>query len=108
MAAQVAHERPLVSVNGKHTQPVTSCVVHAAGTGPFHYLWMALMCICRPFRLDARCPHSSHTNGFSPRCFAASCTRSSVRVRKVLGHWGHYRVKHFSKARGGFLTEGMC
>lgn len=53
-------------------------------------LWMALMCICSPFRLDPRWPHSSHTNGFSPRCFDASCTCSSVRVRKVLGHCGHW------------------
>lgn len=55
-------------------------------------LWTALMCICRPFRLEARWPHSSHTKGFSPRCLAASCTRSSVRLKKVLGHSGHWNT----------------
>lgn len=54
MAAQVAHERPLVPVNRKHTQPAASCAVHEAAGGRLKYLWMALMCICRPFRLDAR------------------------------------------------------
>lgn len=63
-----------------------------AWTRGFKHLWIALMCICRPFRLDARWPHSSQTNGFSPRCLAASCTRSSVRVKKVLGHSGHCRT----------------
>lgn len=66
----------------------------AAGTGPGGrraklHLCLALMCICRPFRLEARCPHSSHTNSFSPRCLKASWSCSSVRVRKHLSQVGH-------------------
>ena len=53
------------------------------------HLCLALMCICKPFRLDARCPHSSHTNSFSPRCLNASCNCSSVRDRKHLAQVGH-------------------
>lgn len=69
----------------------------AAGTGPAGrrarpYLCLALMCICRPFRLEARCPHSSHTNSFSPRCLKASWSCSSVRVRKHLSQVGHCRA----------------
>lgn len=54
------------------------------------HLCLALMCICRPFRLEALCPHSSHTNSFSPRCLKASCSCSSVRDRKHLAQVGHY------------------
>lgn len=93
VATQAAHKRTLVPARvglsyrlGRHRAGLLTC------QRPSH-LWMALMCICRPFLLDARWPHSSHTNGFSPRCFAASWTRSSVRVRKVLGHWGHFKMK---------------
>lgn len=53
------------------------------------YLCLALMCICKPLRLEALCPHSSQTNSFSPRCLNASCKRSSVRDRKHLEQVEH-------------------
>lgn len=53
------------------------------------YLCLALMCICKPLRLEALCPHSSQTNSFSPRCLNASCRRSSVRDRKHLEQVEH-------------------
>lgn len=56
------------------------------------YLCLALMCICRPLRLEALCPHSSHTNSFSPRCLKASCRRSSVRDRKHLEQVEHCKA----------------
>lgn len=62
------------------------------------HLCLALMCICRPFRLEALCPHSSHTNSFSPRCLKASCSCSSVRDRKHLAQVGHCGA---DKARPG-------
>lgn len=91
VAAQAAQEGTLVPGGGEG-QRTSVWAEPLAGSGRTRrrkHLWMALMCMCRPLRLDARWPHSSHTNGFSPRCLAASCTRSSVRVRKVLGHSGH-------------------
>lgn len=56
------------------------------------YLCLALMCIWRPLRLEALCPHSSHTNSFSPRCLKASCRRSSVRDRKHLEQVEHCKA----------------
>lgn len=50
------------------------------------------MCIWRPLRLEALCPHSSHTNSFSPRCLKASCRRSSVRDRKHLEQVEHCKA----------------
>lgn len=60
--------------------------------GPVSYLCLALMCICRPLRLEALCPHSSQTNSFSPRCLKASCRRSSVRDRKHLAQVEHCKA----------------
>lgn len=60
------------------------------------------MCICSPLRLEARCPHSSHTKSFSPRCLKASCSCSSVRDRKHLAQVGHCRwVRQAEGAHGG-------
>lgn len=56
---------------------------------PPRHLCFALTCICKPFRLDARWPHSSQTNSFSPRCLKASCRFSSVRERKHLEQEEH-------------------
>lgn len=69
------------------------------------YLCLALMCICRPLRLEALCPHSSQTNSFSPRCLKASCRRSSVRDRKHLEQVEHCKatgergVRQLARAR---------
>lgn len=71
------------------------------------HLCLALMCICRPLRLEARCPHSSHTNSFSPRCLKASCSCSSVRDRKHLAQVGHCRAEGAGpgEGRAGLLWE---
>lgn len=69
------------------------------------HLCLALMCICRPLRLEARCPHSSHTNSFSPRCLNASCSCSSVRDRKHLAQVGHCRAEG-SGQRGQGQSQG--
>lgn len=72
--------------------PLSACAAwsrHRASRGDGPHLCLALMCSCRPFRLEARCPHSSHTNSFSPRCLKASCSCSSVRDRKHLAQVGH-------------------
>lgn len=92
---------------GGNNQKVCVAIEEPAENQGSKHLWMALMCICRPFRLDARWPHSSQTNGFSPRCLAAWCTRSSVRVRKALGHSGHWRCRTSQQSvRVGNVLKG--
>lgn len=59
------------------------------------------MCIWRPLRLEALCPHSSHTNSFSPRCLKASCRRSSVRDRKHLEQVEHCKATGEESVRIG-------
>lgn len=59
------------------------------------------MCIWRPLRLEALCPHSSHTNSFSPRCLKASCRRSSVRDRKHLEQVEHCKATGEEGVRTG-------
>lgn len=78
------------------------CASAALGEeGGGSHLCLALMCICSPLRLEARCPHSSHTNSFSPRCLKASCSWSSVLDRKHLAQVGHCRreIGRGSRAR---------
>lgn len=107
VVAELAHVGALVPTGERkaipqHPLPKLSWVSCKGGgsTGarraPRTHLCFALMCICKPLRLDALWPHSSQTNSFSPRCLNASWRRKSVRDRKHLE-----QAEHCSRQAGG-------
>lgn len=85
----------------------SACRARPRGSRANPHLCLALVCICRPFRLEARCPHSSHTNSFSPRCLKASCSCSSVRDRKHLAQVGHCRAEGTGQREQGEGRAGL-